>query len=52
VIVASFAIGAVWYSPVFGVNYLFEQRSLEHQLINGGYNVVTFTVLGEILGVL
>lgn len=34
----------------FGVNYLFEQRSLELWLINGGYNVVISTVKGAIIG--
>jgi hypothetical protein len=34
------------------VNYLFEGRSLKLFLINGGYNVAMFTVMGAVLGVL
>jgi hypothetical protein len=49
---AGFAAGFFWVAGAFGVNYLFEQRSLKLWLINGGYNVVTFTVFGAILGVL
>ena len=49
---AGFAAGLFWVAGAFGVNYLFEQRSLKLWLINGGYNVVTFTVFGAILGVL
>jgi hypothetical protein len=33
-----------------GVTYLFEHRSLKLFLINAGYQVVTFTVMGAILG--
>jgi hypothetical protein len=49
---AGFAAGLFWVAGAFGVNYLFEQRSLKLWLINGGYNVVTFTAFGAILGVL
>lgn len=34
-----------------GVVYLFEQRSLRHWLINAGYQVVAFAVMGIIIGV-
>ena len=51
-VAAGFAAGLFWVAGAFGVNYLFEQRSLKLWLINGGYNVVTFTVFGAILGVL
>jgi hypothetical protein len=49
---AGFAAGLFWVAGALGVNYLFEQRSLKLWLINGGYNVVTFTAFGAILGVL
>ena len=49
---AGFAAGLFWVAGAFGVNYLFERRSLKLWLINGGYNVVTYTLLGAILGVL
>jgi hypothetical protein len=33
-----------------GVIYLFEQRSLKLWLINSGYQVVAYTMMGAILG--
>jgi len=49
---AGFAAGLFWVAASFGVNYLFERRSLALWLINGGYNVAMFTVMGAILGVM
>jgi hypothetical protein len=49
---AGLAAGLFWVAGAMGVSYLFEQRSLKLWLINGGYNVVTFTAFGAILGVL
>ena len=37
--------------PSLGVNDLFEQRPLKLWLINAGYNLVTYMVIGAILGV-
>ena len=45
-----FLAGLFWVTGYLGVNYLFEQRSLKLFLINGGYNVVSFTVMGAVLG--
>ena len=42
--------GVAWVVAAFGVNYLFERRSLSLFAINGGYNAVTFTVMGAIVG--
>jgi len=36
----------------WGTSSLFEGRRLELFLIDGGYNVVVFTVMGAVLGVL
>lgn len=47
---AGFMVGAPWVATAFGVVYLFERRPFTLLLINGGYNVVTFTVMGAILG--
>lgn len=47
---AGLAAGLFWVATSLGVNYLFEQRSFRLWLINGGYNVVTFTVIGAVLG--
>ena len=44
--------GVAWVVAAFGVNYLFERRSLSLFAINGGYNAVTFTVMGAIVGAL
>lgn len=42
--------GVAWVAAAFGVNYLFERRSVTLFAINGGYNAVTFTVMGVIVG--
>lgn len=34
----------------FGINYLFERRSVRQWLINGGYHFLQFTLFGLILG--
>lgn len=45
-----FFTGLFWVGAAFGVNYLFERRSFLLWFINAGYNVVTFTVMGGIIG--
>jgi tetrahydromethanopterin S-methyltransferase subunit F len=42
--------GLFWVTGYLGVNYLFERRSLTLFLINGGYNVASFTIMGAVLG--
>jgi hypothetical protein len=37
-------------SASFGINYLFERKSLTLFLINGGYHALQFTLIGLILG--
>ena len=49
---AGFAAGLFWVAASVGVNHLFEGRSLKLFLINGGYNVAMFTVMGAVLGAL
>ena len=49
---AGAACGIAWVAASFGINYLFEHRSLKHWLINGGYHVVQFTAFGFIIGAL
>ena len=46
-----FAAGLSWVAGSFGINYLFEQRSLKLFLINGGYHTLQYTLIGLILGV-
>lgn len=48
---AGFAAGFGWVAMSFGITYLFERRSFKLFLINAGYQVVTYTIMGAILGV-
>lgn len=48
---AGFATGFGWVAMALGVIYLFEQRPLKLWAINAGYQVVTFTVMGAVIGV-
>ncbi len=43
------AAGACWVAASFGINYLFERRSLRQWLINGGYHLFQFSLFGLIL---
>jgi hypothetical protein len=42
--------GLCWVSASFGINYLFERKSLTLFAINGGYHTLQFTLIGLILG--
>ncbi len=48
---AGFMAGAFYVAAAFGITYLFESRRLSLFLINAGYHVVTFTLMGFILGI-
>jgi hypothetical protein len=48
---AGFSAGLCWVATSFGINYLFEARSLRLLLINGGYHTMQFTIYGLILGI-
>lgn len=45
-----FIAGLCWVAASFGINYLFEQKSLTLFLVNGGYHTAQFTLYGLILG--
>ena len=45
-------IGLFWVATSFGVNYLFEQRSLKLWLINAGYHSLQFTLYGLVFGLM
>ena len=45
-----FTAGLCWVAASFGINYLFERKSLTLFLINGGYHTLQFTLIGLILG--
>ena len=47
---AGFAAGLCWVAASFGINYLFERKSLPLFLVNGGYHTIQFTLYGLILG--
>ncbi|NJO12448.1 MAG: DUF1761 domain-containing protein [Gammaproteobacteria bacterium] len=47
---AGFSAGLFWVAASFGVNYLFERRSLKLFFINGGYHTLQFTLIGLVLG--
>ena len=42
--------GAGWVTPAVATLALFERRTLTYVAINGGYFIVTFIVMGTILG--
>ena len=42
--------GIGWVAMSLGVTYLFEQRSLKLWLIDAGYQVISYTLMGAILG--
>lgn len=48
---AGAATGIGWVAMSLGVIYLFEQRSLKLWLINSGYQVLSYTLMGGLLGV-
>jgi hypothetical protein len=45
-----FTAGLCWVAASLGISYLFERRPLTLFLINGGYHVLQFTLIGAILG--
>ncbi len=47
---AGLAAGLTFVAMALGVIYLFESRPLGLWLVNAGYQVVVFTVMGTILG--
>lgn len=49
-LVAGLLVSIGWIATALGVNYLFGRRSLKLYLIDAGYFVVFFAVMGLILG--
>ncbi len=43
-------VGVFWVATAYGTTYLFEQRSLRLFMINAGYYVVLFAIMGTIIG--
>ncbi|MAT59197.1 MAG: hypothetical protein CMF23_14590 [Ignavibacteriae bacterium] len=48
---AGFAAGFGWVAMSLGITYLFERKSFKLFLINAGYHIVTYTIMGGILAV-
>lgn len=49
-ITAGFMVGFAWVLLSMGTTYLFERRSFTLLAINGGFHVVSFMVMGLIIG--
>ncbi len=49
-VIAGALVGLCWVGTSFGITYLFERKPFILFLINAGYHLVTFTVMGIILG--
>jgi hypothetical protein len=47
---AGFATGLGWVAMSLAIVYLFEQRSLKLWLVNAGCQVVTYTLMGAVIG--
>ena len=47
---SGFAAGFGWVAMSIGIDFLFERKSLKLYFINAGYHVVTYTIMGGILG--
>ncbi len=47
-----FTVGVFWVAASIATNSLFERSSLRLFLINGGYHVVRFTLMGAAFGLL
>ena len=43
-------ISIFWVASAYGITYLFEQRSMRLFVINAGYNIVLFAIVGTIIG--
>lgn len=48
---AGFLTGFGWAAMIFVIIAMYEQKTIRYMLINGGYIVVYFTLIGFILGI-
>jgi hypothetical protein len=49
-LIAGLLTGLGWVVPAFGIVALFEKRPLAYLLVNGGYMVFAFILMGAIVG--
>jgi hypothetical protein len=47
---AGFMAGMFWVASALGITYLFERKSLKLFLIDSSYHIITFTLMGLIIG--
>lgn len=47
---AGLLVAVCWIATAYGITYFFEQRSLRLYMINAGYYLVLFAVMGTIIG--
>lgn len=47
---AGLMAGLFWVAASFGITYLFERKPMSLFFVNAGYHVVTYTLMGIILG--
>jgi hypothetical protein len=45
-------VGLAWVATSFGINYLFELKSLKLWLINAGYHTLQFAIYGLVFGLM
>ena len=50
-VIGGLLVGFGWLATSFGIVYLFERKSLSHFAINAGYLVISYIVMGLIIGV-
>lgn len=50
-LIGGLLVGFGWLVTAFGIVYLFERRTLAHFAINAGYLVVSYVVMGLIIGI-
>lgn len=43
-------IALFFISTAIAFHYVFEKRPFSHQLVNGGYHLVSFSIMGAIIG--
>jgi len=50
-LVGGLLVGFGWLAPSFGIVYLFERKCFAHFAINTGYLIISYLVMGLIIGV-
>jgi len=49
-LIAGFLTGFGFVTPLIGVFYLFEEKSMKLFLVNAGFSIITFSLIGLIIG--